>query len=90
MTGKASEKTPVRDMLEKNFIKPNPGTTFSAPILVIMKPPNADGTSRGFCLVTDFRNLNQGLDAPQFHMLEVGATQESSAWYITVLRIQND
>jgi hypothetical protein len=42
----------VRDMLEKNFVKPNPGTTFSAPMLVIKKPPNADGTSRGFRMVT--------------------------------------
>ena len=81
----------VRDMLEKNFIKPNPGSTFSAPMLVIKKPPNADGTSRGFRLVTDFRNLNQCLDAPQFHMPEVGATQEKlrGAKYLTTLDMKD-
>ena len=81
----------VRDMLEKNFIKPNPGTTFSAPMLVIKKPPNADGTSRGFRLVTDFRNLNQCLDAPQFHMPEVGATQEKlrGAKFLTTLDMKD-
>ena len=81
----------VRDMLEKNFIIPNPGSTHSAPMLVLKKPPNHDGTSRGFRLVTDFRNLNQCLDAPQFWMPEVSSTQEKlrGAKYLTTLDMKN-
>ena len=57
----------------------------------LKKPPNADGTSRGFRLVTDFRNLNQCLDAPQFHMPEVGATQEKlrGAKFLTTLDMKD-
>jgi hypothetical protein len=81
----------VTDMLEKNFIVPNPGSTFSSPMLVLAKPRNADGTSRGFRLVTDFRSLNKCIDAPQFWQQDIGLAQEKlrGAKYLSTLDMRD-
>ena len=50
----------IQLMLEKGYISPCEAE-FTSPVLVIKKPLNADGSSRGFRLVTDYRALNQVL-----------------------------
>jgi hypothetical protein len=48
----------LTEMYSKSYIRKsiNP---YSSPVLVIPKPRNADGSSRGFRLVTDFRAINE-------------------------------
>ena len=64
---------------------------FSAPVLVIPKPRNADGTSRGFRLVTDYWALNKIVEPIQHHIPDVHAMYEKlrNANYITTLDLKN-
>ena len=60
----------IQLMLEKGYISPCEAE-FTSPVLVIKKPLNADGSSRGFRLVTDYRALNQVLHPYQWYMPDV-------------------
>eukprot|EP01050_Picozoa_sp_SAG11_P008922 SAG11_NODE_808_length_7088_cov_5.136357_9_plen_123_part_00 len=44
---------------------------FSAPVLVIKKPCNPDGSSRGYRLVTNFRALNDCINNVQHYILDI-------------------
>ena len=64
---------------------------FSAPVLVIPKPKNPDGSSRGFRLVTDYRALNKIVEPIQHHIPDVHAMYEKlrNAKYISTLDLKN-
>eukprot|EP01050_Picozoa_sp_SAG11_P004756 SAG11_NODE_313_length_10878_cov_43.354578_1_plen_344_part_10 len=80
----------VEGMMEAGFIQPSK-SPFSAPILVIPKPRNADGSSRGFRLVTDFRQLNERVDPLQHRIPDVAAMYEKlrHAKFISTLDLKN-
>ena len=80
----------IKTMLEKNFIVPST-SSFSAPILIIKKPPDASGKSRGWRLVTDFRSLNQCIDPPQYYQPDVQTMYEKlrGAKYISTFDMKN-
>jgi hypothetical protein len=67
----------IQTMLDKGFISPCEAE-FTSPVLVIKKPMNADGSSRGFRLVTDYRALNQVLHPYQWYMPDVTEMWENS------------
>ena len=77
-------------MLKKGFIRPST-SPHSAPVLVIPKPRNADGSSRGFRLVTDFRALNEAAEPFQHPIPDVNSMYEKlrRAKYISTLDLKN-
>ena len=77
-------------MTAAGFIRPST-SPFSAPVLVIPKPLNADGTSRGFRLVTDYHALNAQVDPVQHHIPDVHQMYEKlrHAKFISTLDLKN-
>lgn len=80
----------IVDMLAKNFIRKST-SSWSAPVLIIKKPPAADGSSRGYRFVTDFRALNQCVDPPQYFVPDVQTMYEKlrGAKYISTFDMKN-
>ena len=80
----------LETMMAAGLIRPS-RAPFSAPVLVIPKPRNADGSSRGFRLVTDYRALNKIVEPIQHHIPDVHAMYEKlrNATYITTLDLKN-
>ena len=80
----------IESMTAARFIRPSV-SPFSAPVLVIPKPLNPDGSSRGFRLVTDYRALNAQVDAVQHHIPDVHAMYEKlrHAKYVSTLDLKN-
>ena len=80
----------LESMLSTNMIRKS-SAPFGAPVLVIPKPPNPDGTSRGFRLVTDYRQLNKIVEPTQHHIPDVHSMYEKlrRAKYITTLDLKN-
>eukprot|EP01050_Picozoa_sp_SAG11_P012054 SAG11_NODE_1316_length_5219_cov_47.375708_5_plen_179_part_00 len=76
--------------MEKGFIRKS-NSPFSSPVLIVPKPRNADGTSRGFRLVTDFRALNEIAEPHQHPIPEVGEMYAKlrHAKYISTLDLKN-
>ena len=80
----------IASMTAAGFIRPST-SPFSAPVLVIPKPLNADGTSRGFRLVTDYRALNAQVEPVQHHIPDVHQMYEKlrNANFISTLDLKN-
>ena len=80
----------IDTMMEKGFIRKS-NSPFSSPVLIVPKPRNADGTSRGFRLVTDFRALNEIAEPHQHPIPEVGEMYAKlrHAKYISTLDLKN-
>jgi len=58
----------IQEMLDKGWISPGE-SEYSAPVLIIKKPGTyADGSSKGYRFVTDFRAINK-ITAPVTHYL---------------------
>eukprot|EP01050_Picozoa_sp_SAG11_P021689 SAG11_NODE_3912_length_2152_cov_13.990258_1_plen_317_part_00 len=80
----------IDTMMGKGFIRKS-SSPFSSPVLIVPKPRNADGSSRGFRLVTDFRALNEIAESHQHPIPEVGEMYAKlrHAKYISTLGLKN-
>ena len=80
----------LTEMLQKKFLRPS-RSPYSSPILVIPKPMNPDGSSRGFRLVTDYRAINAVVEPIQHYIPDVHSMYEKlrNAKYISTLDLKN-
>eukprot|EP01050_Picozoa_sp_SAG11_P005729 SAG11_NODE_414_length_9684_cov_7.947522_1_plen_2392_part_00 len=80
----------ITNMLEMNFIIPSE-SSFTAPVIIIKKPPAADGTSRGWRFVTDFRSINECIQPPQYYVPDVQTMYEKlrGATFISTFDMKN-
>ena len=80
----------VMDMLEKNFIRPST-SAWSAPVLIVKKPPGKNGEFKGYRFTTDFRGLNACVDPPQYFMPDIQTMYEKlrGAGYISTFDMKN-
>ena len=80
----------ITEMVSKNYIRKST-SPYSSPVLVIPKPRNADGSSRGFRLVTDFRAINECVEPIQHYIpdIETMYAKLRDAKYISTFDLKN-
>ena len=80
----------LTEMYSKNYIRKST-SPYSSPVLVIPKPRNADGSSRGFRLVTDFRAINECVEPIQHYIpdIETMYAKLREAKYISTFDMKN-